>query len=215
MRVGMPGQRRTARPRTRGSWTPILTGLAAIVVLAGGGTAAYLVAFHPAKPVHPVSLPQKVLGVQTVGLIGQVAPSASASGLVQLLSPRVAPAFSPVPQSEAVSGTPEWTADQMAGGSFIFIYLPTGQCLASKGPASGPALALQHCLLTSLDQRWQRLGSAVLSTGHDFYEFKNAGSGKCISQVTAPASQPRGAGLASCSPAKPASQLLAFWWSAS
>jgi hypothetical protein len=190
---------------------PILTGLGAIVVLAGAGTAAYLVAFHPAKPVHPASLPQRVLGFQTVGLIGQVPSSASASGLVQLLSPRAAPAFNPVPQSEAVSGTPEWTADQMAGGTYIFIYLPTGQCLASKGPAGRPALGLRHCDLTSVDQRWQRLGTAVISSGHDFYEFENFGSSKCISQVSATADH---AGLGPCDPAKPTSELLAFWWSA-
>jgi hypothetical protein len=211
MRVGMPGQRRTVRPRTRGSLVPILTGLGAIVVLAGAGTAAYLVAFHPAKPVHPISLPQKVLGVQTVGLIGEVPPSASASGLVQLLSPQAAPAFSPVPQSEAVSGTPEWTADQMAGGTYIFIYLPTGQCLASEGPAGRPGLALRHCDLTSADQRWERLGTAILSSGHDFYEFENFGSRSCISQVTATAGH---AGLGPCNPARPTSELLAFWWSA-
>lgn len=213
MRFGMPGQRRTVRPRARGSWVPILTGLGAIVVLAGAGTAAYLVAFHPAKPTHPVSLPQKVLGFQTVGLIGQVPPSASASGLVQLLSPQAAPAFSPVKPSEAVSGTPEWTADQMAGGTYIFIYLPTGQCLASKGPGSRPVLAVQHCDLSSADQRWQRRGSAVLSTGHDFYEFQNFGSGKCISHP-ADAGHPVAAGLVPCNPAKPDSELLAFWWSA-
>jgi hypothetical protein len=214
MRVGMPGQRRTVRPRTRGSWVPILTGLGAIVVLAGAGTAAYLVAFHPARSVRPVSLPERVLSVQTVGLIGEVSPAASASGLVQLLGPQEAPAFSPVPQSEAVNGTPEWTADQMAGGTYIFIYLPTSQCLASNGSTGRPTLALQHCDVASADQRWQRLGGAVLSSGHDFYEFENVGSGKCISQVAAGSHAGRD-DLAPCDPAKPASQLLAFWWSAS
>lgn len=213
MRFGMPGQRRTVRPRTRGSWLPILTGLGAIVVLAGAGAAAYVVAFHPAKPVHPVSLPSRVLGVQTVGLIGEVPPSASASNLVQLLSSRVSPTFSPVPQSEAVSGTPDWTADQMAGGTYIFIYLPTGQCLASRGSSSRPVLAMQHCDLSSPGQRWQRQGAAVLTTGHDFYEFQDVGSGKCISQIVA--GRTVGAALAPCNPAKPARELLAFWWSAS
>jgi hypothetical protein len=214
MRVGMPGQRRSVRPRARGSWVPILTGLGAIVVVAGAGTAAYLVAFHPATPARPVSLPEKVLGVQTVGLIGEAPPSTSASGLVQLLSPQVAPTFSPVPQSESVNGTPEWTANQMAGGTFIFIYLPTGQCLASTGSANRPALALQHCDVSSPDQRWQRVGSAVLTSGHDFFEFENVGSGKCISQLTAVTSHGGGAGLAPCNPSKPADELLAFWWSA-
>jgi hypothetical protein len=215
MRVGMPGQRSAVGPRTRGSWVPILTGLGAIVVLAGAGAAAYLVAFHPAKPVHPVVLPQRVLAVQTVGLIGEAPPSESASGLVQLLSPQAAPGFTVVQPSQAVSGTPEWTADQMAGGTYIFIYLPTGQCLGSKGPASAPALALQHCDLSSLDQRWQRLGTAVVSSGHDYYEFQNAGSGKCVSQIPATARHRGGAGLAPCNPARPPSELLAFWWSAS
>jgi hypothetical protein len=190
-----------------------MAGLGSIVVVAGAGTAAYLLAFHPARP-HADSLPQKVLGYQSVGLIGQPAQAPHGTGLVQLLSPQGGPAFSPVPPSEAVSGTPEWTADQMAGGTYIFIYLPTGECLTSTGPARRPALAVRHCRLSSSDQRWRRLGGAQQHSGHDFYEFANLGSGKCLSQVTVPAGQPGGAGLATCDPAEPVNQLLAFWWSA-
>jgi hypothetical protein len=210
----MPGQRRTLRPRTRGSWLPIFGGLGAIVVLAGAGTAAYLVAFHPNRPAHAAALPTKVLGVQTVGLIGEAPKSASSTGLLQLLSARSAAAFSPVQQSETVSGMPEWTADQMTGGTYIFIYLPNGQCLTSAGPAGRPDLAVRHCDQSSAGQRWQRLGAAVVTGGHDFYEFSNAATGRCITRVTADSGGPGAAALATCNPAKPASQLLAFWWSA-
>lgn len=209
----MPGQRRTARPRTRGSWLPRLAGLGAIVVLAGAGAAAYLLAFHPTRPHHAVVLPTKVLGFQTVGLVGEPAQPGSGAQLVQLLSQQDGPTFIPVQRSEEVSGMPEWTADQMAGGTYIFIYLPTGRCLASQGPDSRAALAVQRCDL-SLQQRWRRQGNVVLRGGHDFYEFASAASGECLSQVTASASQPSGAGLASCDPAQPLSQLLAFWWNA-
>jgi hypothetical protein len=209
----MPGQRRTVRPRTRGSWLPILAGLGSIVVVAGAGTAAYLLAFHPARPPAD-SLPRKVLGYQTVGLIGQPMQAPGGTSLVQLLSPKAGPTFSPVQPSEAISGTPEWTADQMAGGTYIFIYLPTGECLTSTGAAGQPALTVSHCELSNARQRWRRLGGAQQRSGHDFYEFANLGSGKCISQLTALAGRPGRAGLATCDPAEPVSQLIAFWWSA-
>jgi hypothetical protein len=209
----MPGQRRTVRPRTRGSWLPILAGLGSIVVVAGAGTAAYLLAFHPARPAGN-TLPQKVLGYQTVGLIGQPAQAPGGASLVQLLSPRAGPTFSPVQPSEAVSGIPEWTADQMAGGTYIFIYLPTGECLTSTGEARRPALTVRHCELSNADQRWRRLGGAQQRSGHDFYEFANLGSGKCISQLTTSPAQTAGAGLTTCDPTEPVSQLIAFWWSA-
>ena len=182
-------------------------------MLAGVAAAAYAVAFHPAKPHHAAVLPTKVLSVQTVGLVGEPAEPDASSKLVQLLSQQQGPTFSPVQQSQEISGVPEWTADQMAGGTYIFIYLPTGHCLASSGPASKPVLAVQRCDL-SLQQRWRRMGNLILRSGHDFFQFASAASGKCLTQVAASASQPGGAGLASCDPLQPVSQLLAFWWSA-
>lgn len=211
----MPGQRRTARPRSRGSWLPTLAGLGAIVVLASAGAAAYVLAFHPAKPEHVVALPSKVVNFQSVGLVGEPAQSGSGSAkLVQLLGSRSGPTFSPVQPSEQIAGLPQWTADLMQGGTYIFIYLPTGQCLASTGPAGRTALEVQRCDLR-LQQRWRRLGNGVVQGGHDFYQFANAASGKCLTQVSVSASEPGGAGLAACDPAKPVSQLLAFWWTAS
>jgi hypothetical protein len=209
----MPGERRSS-PRTRGSWLPRLAGLGAIVIIAGGGTLAYLLEFHPVTPRHVAALPTRVVSYQTVGLIAQAANAASGnSPLLQLLSPRGEPAFTPVATAEEVNGMPEWTADLMAGGTYIFIYLPTGQCLASAGPARTPQLTVQRCDL-GLGQRWRRLTTGVLEGNHYFYQFASAASGKCIADAGGPATQPGGASLATCDPAQPAWQLLAFWWTA-
>jgi hypothetical protein len=190
---------------------PKLAGIGAIVVLAGGGTVAYIVAFNPAKPSHVAALPTKVLGYQTVGLVGEPLSAGGGGQLVQLLSRPQGPVFTPVQPTQLTSGTPEWTADQMAGGTYIFIYLPTGRCLAAAGPADKPVLAVSHCDLGSLQQRW-RLQHTVVLGGHQFNQFKNAATGTCLAQVSPSASAPGGAGLATCDPNRPASQLLAFWW---
>jgi hypothetical protein len=212
----MPGQRRTAGPRTRGSWLPRLAGLGVIAVLAGGGTAAYLVAFRPAQPQAASTLPGKVESYQTVGLIAEPAQGGGGHGggaLLQLLSADGKPEFTPVGLAQQLNGHPEWTADLMNGGAYIFIYLPTGQCLAASGRGHRAVLAVQRCDLGQR-QRWRRLGSATIQGGHDFYQFANSGSGQCVAQVSPTGANPAGAGLTSCSPAHPASQLLAFWWTA-
>ena len=76
----MPGQRSTKGSRARGSWLSRLTGIAIVVVLASGGTAAYLLTVHP-KQVHPTKpLPTTVVSVQTVGLVAQDAAQQGSSG---------------------------------------------------------------------------------------------------------------------------------------
>jgi len=209
----MPGQRRTARPRTRGSWLPRLAGVGVIVVLAAGGAVAYLVAFHPTTSKQPAPLSTRVASTSTVGLVAEPAGSGSASSVMQLLSPQRAPTFTPVGLSQQQQGQPEWIADLMTDGSYIFIYLPSSQCLAAAGPASQPRLSVQRCDLTSR-QRWRRLGTGVLESGHDFYQFANLASGRCITQGSGAPTPGLAAQLAPCDPARPASQLLSFWWTA-
>jgi hypothetical protein len=210
----MPGQRRTARPRTRGSWLPRLAGLGVIVVLAVGGATAYIVEFHPLQAARPAPLPSRVASTQTVGLIAEPAlRSGSGGALIQLLSPERSPVFAPVGISQQQDGQPQWIADLMTGGGYIFIYLPTSQCLTSAGPGGRARLTVQRCDL-SPRQRWRQLGAGVDQGGHSFYQYANLASGKCIAQLSA-ASQGGKAGLTACDSAQPASQLLAFWWTAS
>lgn len=210
----MPGQRHTARPRTRGSRLPRLAGLGVIVVLAAGGAAIYVAGFHPAAEKRPAPLPTRVASTETVGLVAEPAAAGGPAGaIMQLLTPQQRPAFSPVGISQQQQGQPEWIADVMTDGGYIFIYLPTSQCLASAGPRARPRLTAERCNLGSA-QRWRRLGTGVLVDRHDFYQFANTSSGKCITQGSGSAAQGVTAGLAACDPARPASQLLAFWWTA-
>jgi hypothetical protein len=210
----MPGQRHTAGPRSRGSWLPRLAGISVVVLLAAGGVTGYLAEMHPGATRRAPPLPTRVLSYQTVGLIAQDAqPGASDRQLLELLGPQGTPQFSPLAQAQEQVGSPQWTADLMAGNSYIFIFLPTGDCLAATGLASKPRLALQHCDLAAR-QRWRRTRQAVvLSQGHDFYQYANLGDTACLTQTGALPGQVYGATLAACSASAPTDQLLAFWWS--
>jgi hypothetical protein len=208
----MPGQRHSAGPRSRGSWLARLTGISVVLLLAGGGVAVYLVELHPAAARPATSLPTKVLSRQTVGLIAQRTQPSSGGQLLQLLSPQGTLQFSPVARAQEQAGTPQWTANLMAGNSYIFIFLPSGDCLAAAGPARQPKLALKHCDLTA-GQRWRRVRQAVVSQGHDFYQYANLGNGACLTEAAGQSGLAYGAALETCSPSAPADQLIAFWWS--
>ncbi len=210
----MPGQRRTASSRASGSWLPRLTGLGVVVLLAAAGVTGYVIAFHPAAKHHSPPLPTRVVSYQTVGLVvADSVPGTSSGQLLQLVSPHGTPAFSLLSQTQQAQGSPQWTADLMAGDSYIFIYLPTGQCLSAAGSARHPKLALRHCDLDA-SQRWRRMQRAVLSQAHDFYQYANLGDRACLTQQGEQPGPVFGASLAACSPSQPADQFIAFWWSA-
>jgi hypothetical protein len=209
----MPGQRRTAGSRARGSRLPRLAGLGVAVIVAVGLVTGYLLAFHPAIAHHAPPLPTRVVSYQTVGLVvADTQPGSSADQLLQLLGSRGTPQFSPLAQTQLAEGSPQWTADLMAGGSYIFIYLPTGQCLSATGKTSQPKLALRHCDLDE-SQRWHRTLPAVLTQAHDFYEYANLGDGSCLTQTGVLPGQIYSASLTECLGSQPADQLIAFWWS--
>ena len=151
----MPRQLTTSSGRTRGSWTPRLAGVGAAVLVASGGVAAYLVASpaHAARRIE--QLPTRVASVQTVGIVAQP------NGRARLLRPaggRLRWGAMP-PAADRPQGDPQWTADTMAGGTLVFIYVPSGQCLASVPRKHGPVLALRRCDLAAA-QRWQQLGGS-------------------------------------------------------
>jgi hypothetical protein len=208
----MPGQRRTTSQRASGSRLARLAGIAVALLLAAAGVAIYLVALHPASARQQPPLPTRVLSFQAVGLIAQVGQQGSPAGqLVQLLGPRGTPQFSPVRQAQEQAGSPQWTADLMAGNSYIFIYLPTGACLAAEGPADQPKLTLDHCDLAA-QQRWRRTSPAVQIQGHDFYQYANLGDAACLTVTSELPGPVYVAALQSCSAGSPADQLIGFWW---
>lgn len=180
--------------------------MAGIVLLAAGGAAAYLVTQPPAaRPGRP--LPSRVLGFQAVGLVAQQAHG----GLIELTGQRDQPRFSVLSPGPADAGTPQWTADLMAGHSYIFIFLPTGRCLAATGQAGRPRLALRHCDLGA-GQRWRRASARVTARGHAFYQYANLGDGDCLTRSGPAPGGPPAATLTRCAAGQPASQLIAFWW---
>lgn len=208
----MPGRRRNRGQRAPGSRLARLTGISLAVLIAAGGVAAYLVAMHPARR-QPPPLPAKVVSVQQVGLIARVARPGSSSGqLLQLLdSASGTPHFSPLGQAQQQAGSPQWTADLMAGNSYIFIYLPTGHCLGSAGTAHQPRLALEHCDLAA-QQRWRRTNAAVQFQGHVFYQYENLGDADCVTETGELPGPVYGAALHSCLAGSPASQLIGFFF---
>jgi len=194
------------RRRARGSWTLRIAGIAVVVLLAGGGATAYLLASRPAaRGARP--LPSRVTSVQTVGLGAQPPATAGGGALRQLIEGPGGLEFSPVPPATQAAGNPVWTADLMAGGSYVFIYSPDGRCLAAAGRRPGAALSLQHCNLGP-DQRWHELAATVKADGRVFGQFRDMGSGQCVSAASSAAGP---ASLARCNPAQPWEQLLAFW----
>jgi hypothetical protein len=214
----MSGSLSVGRRRARGSWIPRLAGAGLVVVLAAVGIA--LVYAHGTGASGPSSprpgpsstFPARVVSAQTVGLI-DFGPYddkdlyiGDADDHPLMLKPVGAVVeYLPIPPSELTAGVPLWTADQMADGSVIFIYTPTGHCLSVT--PDGTSLVLVHCQPV-LSQRWRPLHQTT-ADGQPFSAYASASAHECL---TAPAT-PGPAILAQCGPARTKSQEVAFWWS--
>lgn len=192
----------------------MLAGIAAILLLAAGGATAYVLAFHQPTTRRAIPLPSRAISVQSVGLV--VTSGAAGTGdakLLQLVAGHAAsPEFSPLTAAQAAVGSPQWTADEMGGNTYIFIFLASDSCLTEVGPSRRPALALQHCNL-STKQRWRRVNASVIAAGHDYYQYANSSDGECLTMTGPQSDGDYGTGLAPCATAQPPSQLVGFWWS--
>jgi hypothetical protein len=173
------------------------------VLLAGGGAALYVLAGRGhAKPVAPLSA--RVANVQTVGL-ATPGPAGPPAAELLVASPHGL-AFSAAKPGDLPASYPEWTADQMVGGSYIFIYIATGQCLSA---APGQAAALERCDLSER-QRWNRAYYSTDAAGQDLWQLRNGADGRCLT-VGAPAAAGSGAQLERCGTGGSWRQLIAFW----
>jgi hypothetical protein len=220
--------------RTRGSAIPRMAGVGVVALIAGAGLILYLgSAAHPAAhqaaprqhaPTHHSALSVKVLAIQTVGLVdvgpyddGDSATNDFDDHPLMLRGTSAGIEFVGIARAELAAGVPLWTQDQMADGSEIFIYIPTGQCLAAAPDRR--QLALEHCNLGPA-QRWRtrHQGSAG---GLPFDQYANLASGRCVSAPKAAAkhsakASPIAAGvapfLAACGPVHDKSQEIGLWW---
>lgn len=185
-----------------------------MLFLAGAGAIAYSVASSAEASRHASRLPSQVLSVQTVGIIGQVGPSVTGqAGHRQLAGSAAGPRFVKMPPASLVQGDPQWSADTMAGGTFVFIYAPDGRCLAAATRQGHPVLALSRCNLGA-GQRWQRFNAAVAADGHLYGQYRNLGAGRCLTAPGAADARSGPAALAPCAAAPATRQLISLWWAA-
>lgn len=191
----------------------MLAGIAVVLLLAGAGATAYVVAFHqPAAP-RASPLPSRPISVEYAGLVVTAGAGGTAGGrLLQLIDGHASPEFSPLNAAQVAVGSPQWTADLMGGNTYIFIFLANHTCLTAAGPSSHPALSLRHCDLGA-QQRWHRGDSAVIAAGHNYYQYANSADGQCLTMTGRQADGDYGTGIRPCAATPPASQLIAFWWS--
>ncbi len=221
----MPGPQRARPRRASGSWIPRLAGVAVVAVVAIGGLAAYLVTAHRPQVHrgtqpghHRTVLSSRVVRTEAAGII-DFGPANDGDPFLNrrddhplMLQPTSSGLeFVTVPHAEIRAGVPNWTVDQMAGGSDIFIYSATGQCLTAVPSVSGSAgrLRLAHCDLGP-SQRWQPQDGQV-ALGQAYARYANAQTGSCL---TAPSGHPGPASLQDCKSPIPKTQQITFWWNA-
>jgi hypothetical protein len=218
----MPGPHGARPRRARGSWIPRLAGVAVVAAVAIGGLAAYLVTAHQpqahrgTQPGHRRTvLSSRVIKAEAAGIIdfgpandGDPFTTSREDHPLMLRPTSSGLEFVIVPHAEIKAGVPTWTVDQMAGGSDIFIYSATGECLTAV-PGTAGRLRLAHCDLGP-SQRWQPQDSQV-ALGQAYARYANAQTGRCL---TAPSGHPGPATLQGCKSPIPKSQQIAFWWNA-
>jgi hypothetical protein len=146
------------------------------LLLAVAGVAAYLIVGGTHDRKDASVLPTRVVGTQAVGIANTGPPPQAGAGPAPetLLASHSALVF-------AVNGpaAAQWTSDQMAGGTYIFIYLPNGLCLASRAGRRAPTVTLERCDLQA-SQRWLRLRPTVGSNGLDYWELRNLADNRCL-----------------------------------
>ncbi len=198
----MPGKR-NARSRVRGSWAARLTGTGFAILLAGVAAAVYLIVSGAHADNSAAVLPTRVLGTQAIGLVdsGQPQPAGASAAAETLLASRSDVSFRPAGQAGA-----DWTADQMAGGTYIFIYLPDGQCL---GSSRSTAVSLQRCNLEA-SQRWIREHPVLGASGLEYWQLRNLGVGRCLTAVSGAGTTGSAARLEPCQASPGPGQLIAF-----
>jgi hypothetical protein len=154
---------------------PRIAGVGVVLLLASAGAIAALLPGQPHTAARRATPPATVEGIQAVGLVdsGPPVPGGGAAAPRTLVALPAGLGFIPGQQA-----APGWTADQMAGGTYIFIYISNGQCLASA--AGRRAAVLQRCNL-GYGQRWRRQDG---DTG-GYWQLRNAGNGRCLTAGTA------------------------------
>jgi hypothetical protein len=102
-----------------------------------------------------------------------------------------------------------WTADKMSDGSYIYIFVPSGQCLTASAHNLA-AIFLAKCNL-GVTQRWQHVNLGFLDNGLYYWELRSQLNGRCLANPGTPLNNnaaQHAARLEPCDKNRPARQLI-------
>jgi Ricin-type beta-trefoil lectin domain-like len=194
---------------------PRLAGIGLAVLLAAGGTAAYLLlptTAHAGRhaAARPPARVQTKLAVTIATARMALRPGARTVPEI-LVGTSAGLAFTAVAPGSAALGIPAWTADQMTGGGYVFVDVALGECLAEP-VAGSTAATLRQCDLGA-GQRWQRRFGSAAAAGHLYWQLRNAADGLCLTvgaAVSGSAKGPFAALVERCGEPQPSRQLVTF-----
>ena len=211
--AGMRGSGRRVKHRSRLSVALLITAVAALALLAGVGTVAFLhpwssnTAQHSTAPLSGKVISSQAVGVANLGPHGQAGTAGSAGTL--LFATAGGLVFAPSSGGQNVPSGQQWQADEMSGGQLVLLFTANGQCLTAVGSGAQAGVELQRCD-NDLDQRWNHPFMGTDAGGRDYWQLRSVANGRCLAignelqgeSVTA---------MPTCSRAKPWQQLIMFW----
>ena len=174
-----------------------------VLLLAVAGVAAYLIVGGTHDRKEAAVLPTRVIGTQAVDIVNTGAAGANPDPETLLASHSDV-----VFMADGPTGA-QWTSDEMAGGTYIFIYLPDGLCLAARASPLVPSLALEQCNLQA-SQRWLRQLPNVGPDGLDYWQLRNLADGRCLAAGNALGNRRFAAALQRCEASPGWRQQVAF-----
>jgi Ricin-type beta-trefoil lectin domain-like len=174
------------------------------LLLAVAGAAAYLIVGGTHDRKDASVLPARVVGTQAVGIVSGGAPAHANRGPEALLASHADLVF-----TANGPGGVQWTADQMAGDTYIFIYLPDGLCLTAMHAPHTASVTLQRCDLQA-NQRWLRQLPSVGANGLVYWQLRNLADGRCLAIGQAAGPGESAAGLERCQANPGLRQQIAF-----
>jgi Ricin-type beta-trefoil lectin domain-like len=173
------------------------------LLLAVAGAAAYLIVGGTHDTKDASVLPARVVGTQAVGIVSG-APAQANRGPEALLASHADLVF-----TAHGPGGVQWTADQMAGGTYIFIYLPDGLCMTATQALHTASVTLQRCDLQA-NQRWLRQLPSVGANSMVYWQLRNLADGRCLATGQATGKGESAAQLERCQANPGLRQQIAF-----
>jgi hypothetical protein len=197
----------------RGSWGLRVGGTALVIVAAAAVTSALLLAHSgvQARKDATPKLSRKVTSALTVGLYNPGPATAQhPRPLRQMLDSQAGLLIFTAALDPATQHALErWTADKMSDDSYIYIFVPNGQCLTASAHNLA-AVFLAKCDLGAT-QRWRRVNLGFLDNGLYYWELRSQLNGRCLANSGGPlngTSTEHAARLEPCDRSRPAGQLI-------